>query len=171
MSSSATSVQTVAPGITRVERGQSKGYVVRLSRDGVRTSEYYADRSCGGKRAALRCAKERHAELVAELGPPAPSRKGKLTDRNQTGKVGVHLAYSVDNRYPDCEYYAYCASWKSEDGKRKKISFAFNRYGEDEAWELACIARDQENNNRDDVMAIRERQLKRKTRKKRRQAK
>lgn len=166
MATTPTTATTVAPGITRVERNNSKGYVVRVCRDGVRNSEYYSDTMCGGKRKALQMAKQRHAELLDYLGPANNSTKDKLTSRNTTGKVGVHLAHSIDNRYPGCEYRAYCASWKTEDGNRKKISFAFNRYGEDEAWELACIARDRETNDRDEVISIRDRQIKRKSRKK-----
>ncbi|MCC9644942.1 transcriptional regulator [Rhodopirellula sp. JC740] len=166
MATTPTTATTVAPGITRVERNNSKGYVVRVCRDGVRNSEYYSDTMCGGKRKALQMAKQRHAELLDYLGPANNSTKDKLTSRNTTGKVGVHLAHSIDNRYPGCEYRAYCASWKTEDGSRKKISFAFNRYGEDEAWELACIARDRETNDRDEVISIRDRQIKRQSRKK-----
>ncbi|MEO9590704.1 transcriptional regulator [Rhodopirellula bahusiensis] len=165
MATTPTTATTVAPGITRVEKNNSKGYVVRVCRDGVRNSEYYSDKMCGGKRKALQLAKQSHAALLEVLGPANNSTKDKLTSRNTTGKVGVHLAHSVDNRYPGCEYQAYCASWKTEDGRRQKISFAFNRYGEDEAWELACIARDRETVDREEVIAVRERQLKRKSRK------
>ncbi|MGV3484429.1 MAG: transcriptional regulator [Planctomycetaceae bacterium] len=149
--------QTVAPGITRFDFDDRKGYMVRICRRGEHTNEYFADKRCGGKRKALAAAKQRYAELCEMLGPVQNATKDLLTHRNTTGKVGVHVAYTFDNRWPNCEYLAYCASWKSPEGKREKINFSWNKYGEREAWELACIARDHETKDREKVLQIRDR--------------
>ncbi|MEM6364819.1 MAG: transcriptional regulator [Planctomycetota bacterium] len=142
--------KTISTGIMRLddENGGVHGYMVRICRGGKHTREFYSDWACGGKRNAKEAATARRAELEEQLGPIQPATKGKLTHRNSTGKVGVHVAHSRDNRYPGCEYWSYCASWVDADGKRKKISFAWTKYGEDVAWELACRARDKENNDR-----------------------
>lgn len=146
-------ITTVSPGITRIELDNRKGYLVRLSRNGERVNQYYSDSVNGGKRKALKLAKQARADLLAEYGPVEHSTKGVLTNRNTTGVVGVHLAYSKDNRYEDCEYSAYCASWISESGGRSKISFSFNKYGEDAAFDLAVLARKEEISDRDTVVA------------------
>lgn len=147
------STKTVSTGITRIELNQRKGYLVRLSRNGERINKYFSDSVNGGKKKALTLAKKTYQELFNQYGPVEYSTKGKMSSRNSTGVVGVHLAYSQDNRYPGCEYYAYCASWVDEDGRRMKASFAFTKYGEDAAFDLAVLARELENNDRDAVVA------------------
>ena len=146
-------IKTVSPGITRIEIENRKGYLVRLSRNGNRINQYYSDSVNGGKQKALKVAKKAYDELFAEYGPVEHSTKNLLTHRNTTGVVGVHLAHSKDNRYEGCEYSAYCASWMSESGTRDKISFSFNKYGEDAAFDLAVIARKEENSDREAVVA------------------
>lgn len=155
--------KAVAKGITRFDHNNRHGYLVRISRGGHRTNKYYADATYGGKRKALAAAKEAHARLEEELGPIESSTKDRLTNRNSTGVVGVHVAYTQDSRYPNCEYYAYCASWVNEAGKRKKISFAWNRYGQNMAWDLAVLARQKELTDREKVVAMFERRQGKKT--------
>lgn len=146
-------IKTVSPGITRIEIENRKGYLVRLSRNGNRINQYYSDSVNGGKQKALKAAKKAYDDLFAEYGPVEHSTKNLLTHRNTTGVVGVHLAHSKDNRYEGCEYSAYCASWMSESGSRDKISFSFNKYGEDAAFDLAVMARKEEIADRDTVVA------------------
>jgi len=148
--------QPVAPGITRFDIDERHGYMVRIRRNGNQINEYFSDKKFGGKRKALTAAKERHAQLVEELGPAENATKNLLTNRNTTGKVGVHVAHSYETRWANNEYFAYCASWKETDGARKKINFSWSLYGKKEAFELACLARDKELTDRDTVVAIRE---------------
>lgn len=146
--------KTVAKGITRFDLDNRRGYMVRIARSGNRVHQYFSDSKFGGKRKALAAAKTAYEELLEELGPAENSTRDKLTSRNTTGVVGVHVAYSQDNRYPGCEYYAYCASWVTENGKREKASFAWNKYGQDRALELAVLARREQITDRDQVVAI-----------------
>ena len=46
------------------------------------------------------------------------------------------------------KYSSYCASWKTKDGQRSKLSFSFKKYGKKKAWELACLARELESTDR-----------------------
>jgi len=128
--------------------------MVRIARQGNRISQYYSDVNYGGKRKSLAAAKQAYEELVEELGPPENATRDRLTSRNTTGVVGVHLAYTYDNRYPGCEYYAYCASWVTEERKRQKASFAWKKFGEDKSLDLAIIAREHQLTDHDEILAI-----------------
>ena len=145
----------VTKGITRfdLEDKHVHGYMVRICRRGEHVNEFKSDAACGGKRKALVAAKERYQELVDEMGPPLTSRD-RMTARNKTGKVGVHIAHSYDERSPESESFAYCAMWKAADGKRKKISFAWNKYGKKNAFQLACLARDKESSDREYLLKL-----------------
>ncbi len=132
-------------GITRFEEESthSNGFMVRICRDGTRVSEFFSDGKYGGTKKAKKAAETRYKELVEEWGPARERvTKDLLTQRNTSGHVGVHLSHTESKDYPGSEYYAYVASWVTEDGQRQKISFGFNRYGEDLSYKLACYARE-----------------------------
>jgi hypothetical protein len=131
-------------GITRfeLEPSHSNGFMVRLCRDGNRVNEFFSDKKHGGTRKAKKAAESRYQQLVKKYGPAREKvTKDLMTHRNTSGHVGVHLAYSVSKQWSNSEYYAYCASWILDDGTREKISFGFNRYGEELAYTMACYAR------------------------------
>jgi hypothetical protein len=140
--------QFVQKGITRYDKDAnlSNGYMVRVTRDGTTHGKYFSDTKFYGKRKALAAARAAYESLVKKL-PPVKTTKNVKTSRNTTGVVGVHLAESVST-YGDL-YEAYCASWKTEDGRRAKISFAFKKYGKAAAFRLAKIARELETSDRD----------------------
>ena len=148
--------QKISRGITRFEYEQKSGsgFLVRLCRNGQRINEFFSDARYGGKAKAKKAAKERYEQLVEEYGPASTSMKGVVTSRNTTGIVGVHIAHGFDNRFPNCEYWSYCASWVNEDGSRSKISFSWNKYGEEEALELAKFAREREICEREKVETL-----------------
>jgi len=152
--------KTVSRGITRFENEErhTDGFMVRLCRNGKHINEFFSDVRWGSKTKALKAANARYQELLDEHGPAVTSFKGRITARNTSGLVGIHVAHGADNRWPECEYWAYCASWVNEDGTRSKISFSWNKYGEREALALATIARKREISNRAEVLKIRTRQ-------------
>ena len=137
----------VERGITRydIDEQGTYGYMMRISRSGEHTNEFFSDKNYKGKRQALAAARVRYQELVESL-PPPKTTKGVKTARNQTGVVGVHLAV-CESIYGE-EYSSYCASWKTADGKRNKISFSFKKYGKQKSWEMACLARELETTDR-----------------------
>jgi hypothetical protein len=100
----------------------------------------FPDFSCGGKREALRKAKAWRDEKM-KLFPNTPIRivHEKISPRNTTGVIGVQLC----ERYgPDgSPQFFYTASWYEEKYKRINKSFSVGKYGEDEAFNLACDAR------------------------------
>ena len=149
------STATVQTGICRfdvVDR-HINGYMVRIMRHRKMYQEFFSDVRCGGQDEALKGAEQRYAELLEEL-PDRIKQKGLKTVRNKTGKVGVHVGHNVERRWPGCEYWNYTAAWLGKDNKRINVTFAWNKFGEDVAWELACIARDNELQDREKIMEI-----------------
>jgi len=147
----------VATGVTRfdIDERNTHGCLMRICRQGKKYQEFFSDSVYGGKRKALAAAIARYEELAASL-PSRGSTKDKLTDRNQTGRVGVYIAVSRDARGQ--EYEAYCAGWTDDKGVRRKINFAINKYGEKMAWELACFAREKQVHDRNKVLDLYQRQ-------------
>lgn len=144
-------------GTKLVERGITRydifdqgtfGYMVRISRGGEHTNEFFSDAKYRGKRKALAASRSRYSELVSQL-PPPKTTKGIQTHRNQTGVVGVHLAV-CESTYGKL-YSSYCASWKTTDGSRRKVSFSFKKYNKEKAWKMACIARELETVDRSKI--------------------
>lgn len=137
----------VERGITRydIEEQGTYGFMMRISRGGEHINEFFSDKNYKGKGKALAAARVRYAELKAKL-PPPKTTKGVKTARNKTGVVGVHLAV-CESIYGE-KYSSYCASWKTKDGQRSKLSFSFKKYGKKKAWELACLARELESTDR-----------------------
>lgn len=142
-------------GITRIEYEgvATRGWMVRITRAGVRKQQFFNDRSYGSKAKSLKAAKECYADWAASAAPIKTTRNQK-TSRNSSGKVGVHLVRNVDARWENAESFGYCASWVTDDGARQKLSFAWKRYGKKVAWELACLAREKELNDRAKVIAL-----------------
>ena len=157
-------------GITRFELENSNrhGFMVRICREGKKINEFFSDQRCGGKRKAKKMAEERYQELCEQLGPAnLRATKNLITKRNSTGAVGVHVARSLDTRWTNSEYTSYCASWITPEGERQKISFSWNKHGKAAAFELACLARKIESNDRAELLKIYERRVaRRKTAKK-----
>ena len=85
---------------------------------------------------------------------PPISTRDKITKRNSTGVVGVHLATESDPRYTDCQYVSYVASWMSEDRVRRNIRFLVNKYGKKNALALATLARENQCTDREKVIAM-----------------
>lgn len=150
-------------GITRIdyEGVATKGWMVRLTRAGKKQQEFFNDKSYGGKAKALAAAKKRYNEWL-EAAPPIQTSKNLKSSRNTSGKVGVHMVRNIDPRWQNAESFGYCAMWTDEAGKRRKVSFAWNTYGKKKAWQLACLARDLEETDRDILIKKLEKQAKKK---------
>ena len=133
----------VSTGITRFDLHDRNiyGFMVRMCRKGEHFQQFFSDSRYGGKRKAKKCADDYYAELYEKHGPAESGTRNKMTSRNSSGHVGVHLAQTIDKTDPDYAYHAYCASWVGENGSRGKINFSFNKYGEKDAFEMACLAR------------------------------
>jgi hypothetical protein len=127
-------------GISRIDQPEkhNHGYYVRLTRDGKTSAKFFADKSNGGKRAALRSAREYEAGLVREAESRPKKRRERLTSRNTSGKVGVsRTAWKTRGRLS--AYWQ--AHWTTGDGRRKSVKYSISKYGEEKARRLAMKAR------------------------------
>lgn len=150
-------------GITRIEYDgvSTRGWMVRLTRQGKRQQMFFNDKAFGGKAKALKAAQNQYDRWLT-AAPPVSSTKDVRTHRNSSGKVGVHTVRNVDDRWTNAESFGYCASWVDDQGQRRKISFAWKRYGKKTAWNLACLAREHELSDRAQVIDRYEKQQKKK---------
>lgn len=141
-------------GYSRVDSDttNSHGWLVRIRRKDVLKSSFVSDSTHGGKRKSQAAAIKLYEEWTKDL-PPMETCAGKMSVRNASGVVGVHYANDGDTRYPSCTYESYIASWLSDEGKRQKLGFSCNKYGDD-AFALACIAREKKLTDRKKVLAI-----------------
>jgi len=129
--------------ITRLERQSTGGFLVRITRKGKMTSEYFQDSEHGGKRKALDAARKYRDSLEAKLKAYTPKELSKKVRSNNTsGVVGVRYVEESDPRWPSKPTYGYyVAQWSPEKGVRKTKRFSIEKYGEDEAYRLALQAR------------------------------
>lgn len=146
-------------GFSRVDSGDAHGWLVRIKRGDERKSKFVSDSTSGGKRKGQLIAQKIYEEWVAEL-PEPETAEGKIGARNSSGVVGVHYSYDVDDRYPNCAYEYYVASWKSDDGRRVNVRFAISKWGKTVAFKLACIARELKSRDREEVTRVYESQKK-----------
>ena len=135
--------------ISRIELVDAKGktnggWEVRMQRRGVRTEKFFSDSGHGGKRSALQWAKQFRDELEAESPKFTVEELAQQPSmRNRSGIVGVRLHHQKDSRGEfDYYYWYWIAQWTDGHGKRKTKSFSVHQYGEDEAFRLACEARE-----------------------------
>lgn len=79
-------------------------------------------------------------EKLQELPPPIP-QKDRMTSRNSSGVVGVRLVHSVRRRgereYGDWRWIAYWPGCENVGG----VGFSVQKYGDETAFVLACLAR------------------------------
>ncbi len=142
-------------GFARVdsETTNTHGWLVRISRGSEKRSRFFSDAAHGGKAKSKKKAETCYQDWVKEMPPPGSTRD-KLTKRNSSGVVGVHLAHEVDSRYPECQYVSYVASWLGEGGQRRNVRFLVNKYGKKVALTLASLAREHKVSDREKVHAI-----------------
>jgi hypothetical protein len=119
------------------------GWQVRIQRRKRRYEKFFADGQYGGRRAALRAAKEHRDDLEKRLRPYTVKELARQTStRNQSGVVGVRRALQVHETDDFVYTYAFwIAQWIDGKGKRKTRSFSVDKYGEEEACQRALLAR------------------------------
>ena len=126
--------------ISRIDQPEkhNHGYYVRLTRNGKTLSKFFSDKSNGGKRAALKAAKQHEAELVDLAAKTIKAAKAKLSKRNTSGLLGVSRGAWVENGKKAAYWQA---AWVDEEGERRNRKFAVKKYGEEKALRLAKKAR------------------------------
>ena len=122
--------------ISRIDQPQkhNHGYYVRVTRNGKTQAKFFPDKSNGGKRAALRAAKECQEQLLQWAASQERKRK-KPSARNTSGIVGVNRATNATGE----EYWQ--AAWVDSSGRRRNAKFSIKKYGEEKAKSMAKKAR------------------------------
>ena len=144
------------------------GWHVKLRRRGRPYRAFFADSKYGGKAEALEAARARRDKIVAEVpGETTADRRDRMTQRNTSGTVGVRRIERFKHGYL---YEAWAAQWTDDKGERQTITFSVNKYGEDEALELALLARDTLISDRTLIESERDREKNRRKRLRSRQA-
>ena len=130
--------------IDQPSRG-THGWLVRLQRNGVRHQEFFSDAAWNGTRPALARARQyrdrllAHAERVSERRTVVRTQT-TITERNQSGVIGVSR---ISQTGPNgASYHFWQATWSPSPGERKSARFSILKLGEEEAFRLACEARE-----------------------------
>lgn len=119
------------------------GWSVRMQRRGEKLQKYFSDSQYGGKRGALQEAKTfRDAIELQEPKYTTIERSERPSKRNRSGIVGVRLHKQKDSRGTyEYHYWYWVAQWTDGKGKRRTKSFSIHQHGDNEAYRLACKAR------------------------------
>ena len=125
-------------GISRVDSGSTRGFLVRAYRNGKVYSKLFSDRKNGGKRKAKKLAiiyRDELKEHVAQIPRQRKARVVLVDSRNNTGELGV--SRSVKHGPNGRNYEVFSVSWRPETGVQKCTSFSISKYGEEKAFKLA----------------------------------
>jgi len=132
--------------ITRLDES-CHGYEVRVMRRGEQHCKLFSDSLFGGKRNALKAARDYRDELIEELADQEISRKERaerITSRNYSGIPGVRYVEEVSRKGKHEYTYGYWeAQWSPTPRARKKRRFSVKKYGDKKAMQLAIEAREQ----------------------------
>ncbi len=132
-----------AKGVIRIDSDSTHGFQVRVYRHGKTYSRLFSDRKCGGKNESFKQAEAYRTELeadVAAMPESAPRRRLiRHNKSNSSGVVGISRTFKRDRRGIKHEVYA--VSWNPEPGTARGTSFSIKKYGEEEAFRLACKLR------------------------------
>jgi hypothetical protein len=136
-------------GITRMDHNHggklTRGYNVRIQRSGKRYVQFFADGENGGEIKALEAAKEYRNKILKDIPSPTRADRSQIVRRKtSSGIVGVTLITTVDTRRKGKKYvYEFWKAWWSpQKGIRKVKIFSVNKYGSQQARQLAIKTRE-----------------------------
>ncbi|TVT78072.1 MAG: AP2 domain-containing protein [Denitromonas halophila] len=140
--------QSSVYGISRVDNEASRthGWLVTIQRRGVIYRKHFSDGVFSGKRNAFSAAKSYRDEVIAAHPPLSMQEYSSIRKKNnRSGVVGVcrYCASETRDLPEDKQRWFWVASWPLPDGRRKRVKFSVNKYGEDGAFKLALEARNE----------------------------
>ncbi|MGI8602863.1 MAG: hypothetical protein ACR2OZ_07665 [Verrucomicrobiales bacterium] len=125
-------------GISRIDQPAKRnhGWFVRVTLKGAVQSKFFADKSLGGKTAALEQARAHRDVLVSKL----PKHRQESLERRrrhvkQSGIKGVTHVVTQDQHGTTYEYWQ--AAWTGRDGRRHTTKFSIAEHGQKKALDLA----------------------------------
>ena len=133
-------------GISRVDNEASRthGWLVTIQRRGVIYRKHFSDGVFGGKRRAFAAAKGYRDEVIEKHPPLSMKEYSSIRKKNnRSGVVGVCRYCASETRAlpEENQRWFWVASWPLPDGRRKRVKFSVNKYGEDGAFQRALDAR------------------------------
>lgn len=128
--------------IARIDlaNASTHGWQVRLQRRGVKYAKYFGDRIYGDSERSLQAARQWRDELISQMNERDLARTCSRSARNRSGVIGVSKVSVITN---GSSYEFWQATWSPETGRRRCVKFSIRRYGEQEAFRLAVIAREE----------------------------
>jgi hypothetical protein len=135
-------------GISRVDNEASRthGWLVTIQRRGVIYRKHFSDGVHGGRTRSYSAAKAYRDDVIARHPPFSMREYSSIIKKsNRSGVVGVcrYCASETRDLPEDQQRWFWVASWPLPSGKRKRVKFAINKYGEDGAFKRALKARRQ----------------------------
>jgi hypothetical protein len=135
-------------GISRVDNPASRthGWLVTIQRRGVIYRKHFSDGVLGGRNKSFAAAKAYRDDIVAQHPPLSMQEYSNIIKRNnRSGVVGVcrYCASETRELPEERQRWFWVASWPLPDGRRKRVKFSVNKYGEEGAFELALQARNE----------------------------
>ncbi len=133
-------------GISRVDNEVSRthGWLVTIQRRGVIYRKHFSDGVLGSRTKSFSAAQSFRDEIIAKHPPFSMREYSSIVKKsNRSGVVGVcrYCASETRNLPEDQQRWFWVASWPLPDGKRKRVKFSVNKYGEDKAFKMALKAR------------------------------
>lgn len=137
---------------THLTRNYQENYVMaRIMRARVMHHQNFTLREFGSWEEAESAGKKWVAERIKDLPPQIPV-KNRMTKRNTSGKVGVHLSVTNPKKKPGQDYYRWIARWPGCP-MSGGLGWSVNQFDDDGAFVLAAIARDMESVDREEILS------------------
>ena len=127
----------VPKGIIRFEQGNTRGWWVRVMREGVHFRKLFSDNVYGSPELALEHAKV-HLKEIKDAFPR--SRKAFSTTKRR-GKGPIPGVWKQKTKSRGHEYWEWFAMWSPEPGVHKTRRFSVNKYGDTGAMRKAIALR------------------------------
>lgn len=125
-------------GISRIDQPKKRnhGWFVRITLHGVVQSKFFADKSCGGKAAALELARAHRDALIRQL----PRERQEAIERRRRRLSRSHIkgithGVACDPGGSSYEYWE--AAWVDRDGSRHTTRYSVDDLGSRRALALA----------------------------------
>jgi len=118
----------IAPDEEHPKRSETRGWLVRVRRQGERVSKFFSDKKHGGKEKALHdYAIPYRDELLATLPDPDDPVLRSAQARSQSGVIGLHFLYKDIGNGTQKPYIQ--LSWIDADDKRHSASYSIEKWG------------------------------------------
>lgn len=133
-------------GISRIDNevSHTHAWLVTIQRRGVIYRKRFNDAVYGSRTKSFAAAQSYRDDIVAKH-PPMSLREYSniLKKNNRSGVVGVgrYCAFETRALPEDKQRWFWVAAWSVPGGKRIRVKFSVNKYGEERAFQMALKAR------------------------------